>query len=344
MSHNASAIVCSVSNTFASRRSANRRRRNEAREQILEVARRELKAKPFRDLSVDELMQATGLSRTAFYRYFPDREAVLVDLLEEVWGALAEARDVETAGDDRVSASSMAGLAQLLADNRGVLKAIADSAPGDEDVERAYRSFMYSYWIDDLTARVVEAQRLGMAGGLDPELTGEALGWMAERMVTQSLDRDPSEVLDTIIGIIARTLFSGRPADDPVSQSDVGSLAGESETGGTRTETPTAEAATTGTRTGTATAEAATTGTGTETEDDSDRAGAGVEARFGRGTETGETAGRGMEAGETAGRGTETGETVTSPTGTGETLAPRPPPRRRTPTKRGGSASAPPPD
>ena len=189
-----------MSNTFASRRSANRRRRNEAREQILEVARRELKAKPFRDLSVDELMQATGLSRTAFYRYFPDREAVLVDLLEEVWGALAEARDVEFAGDDPVRTPSMVGLAQLLADNRGVLKAIADSAPGDEDVERAYRSFMYSYWIDDLTARVVEAQRLGMAAGLDPELTGEALGWMAERMVTQSLDRDPSEVLDTIVG------------------------------------------------------------------------------------------------------------------------------------------------
>jgi AcrR family transcriptional regulator len=198
-----------VSNTFASRRSANRRRRTEAREQILDVARRQLKIKPFRDLSVDELMQATGLSRTAFYRYFPDREAVLVDLLEEVWGSLAEARDVEVGTGGIASAASMAGLSQLLSENRQVLKAIADAAPGDEDVEQAYRAFMHSYWIEDLTARIVEAQRQGLAAGLDPELAGEALGWMAERLVTQSLHRDPNQVLDTIIAIVAKCLLSG---------------------------------------------------------------------------------------------------------------------------------------
>jgi AcrR family transcriptional regulator len=198
-----------VSNTFASRRSANRRRRSEAREQILDVARRELQIKPFRELGVDELMQATGLSRTAFYRYFPDREAVLVDLLEEVWGALADARDVETATEGMASASSMVGLTQLLSENRHVLKAIADAAPGDEDVEQAYRSFMHSYWIEDLTARIADAQGQGLATGLDPELAGEALGWMAERLVTQSLERDPHEVLDTIIAIVAKCIYSG---------------------------------------------------------------------------------------------------------------------------------------
>ena len=62
---------------------------------------------------------------------------------------------------------------------RPVLKAVADAAPGDEDVERAYRTFMHSYWIDDLTARIVDAQSHGLASGLDPELAGEALGWMA---------------------------------------------------------------------------------------------------------------------------------------------------------------------
>src|ERR1700741_2307724 len=107
-----------MSHTFAARRLANRRRRSEAREQILEVARRELRVRPFRELSVDELMQATGLSRTAFYRYFPDREAVLVDLLEEVWGELAEARD---ANPDPATPASLEGLARLIAENRAVL-------------------------------------------------------------------------------------------------------------------------------------------------------------------------------------------------------------------------------
>jgi AcrR family transcriptional regulator len=202
-----------MSHTFATRRSANRRRRNEAREHILDVARRELQVKPFRDLSVDELMQETGLSRTAFYRYFPDREAVLVDLLDEVWGELAQVRDADP---DVTSAASLARLAELLDENRAVLKAVADAAPGDEDVEQAYRDFMHAYWIEDLTARISEAQSRGLASGLDPQLAGEALGWMAERLVTQSLHRDARQVLDTIISILVKCLYTGDPtASDP---------------------------------------------------------------------------------------------------------------------------------
>jgi TetR/AcrR family transcriptional regulator, ethionamide resistance regulator len=197
-----------VAHTFASRRSANRRRREEARQRILDAARQILQGKPFRDLTVDELMSATGLSRTAFYRYFPDREAVLLELLEEVWGELAEARDAEAVGADFDDATSMARLTELLAANQAVLKAITDAAPGDEDLDRAYRAFMHSYWIEDLTARIVEAQSHGLAAGLDPDLAGEALGWMVERMVTQSVNKDPRLVLETLVTIVRKCLYS----------------------------------------------------------------------------------------------------------------------------------------
>jgi AcrR family transcriptional regulator len=196
-----------VSHTFATRRSENRRRRSETREQILEAARRELKTKPFRELTVDDLMEGTGMSRTAFYRFFPDREAVLIDLLEDVWGTLAEARDREGVGED-VNPDSIAALQELLAENRNLLKAVADATATDEEVERNYRAFMRDYWIDDLTERVKKAQEQGLAQGLDPELAGEALGWMAERLVTQTLDHEPDEVLDTIIAIVTKCVYS----------------------------------------------------------------------------------------------------------------------------------------
>jgi TetR/AcrR family transcriptional regulator, ethionamide resistance regulator len=196
-----------VSHTFATRRSVNRRRRNETREQIVETARRELRTKPFRELTVDDLMQGTGMSRTAFYRFFPDREAVLLDLLEEVWAGIAEARDAEGAGEG-VSAASVAALRELLAENRTLLKAVADATASDEEVEQSYRAFMRDYWINDLTDRIKKAQGQNLAQGLDPELAGEALGWMAERMVTQTLDHEPDKVLDTIIAIVAKCLYS----------------------------------------------------------------------------------------------------------------------------------------
>ncbi|HUJ64526.1 MAG TPA: hypothetical protein VLX59_03245, partial [Acidimicrobiales bacterium] len=103
---------------------------------------------------------------------------------------------------------SVAALRELLAENRGLLKAVADATASDEEVERSYRAFMRGYWIDDLTDRIKKAQERGLAQGLDPELAGEALGWMAERMVTQTLGREPDEVLDTILAVLAKCLYS----------------------------------------------------------------------------------------------------------------------------------------
>ena len=215
-----------MSNTFASRRSANRRRREEARQRILDATRQILQDKPFRDLTVDELMAATGLSRTAFYRYFPDREAVLLELLEEVWGELADARDAEAVGANFDDATSIARLTELLAANQAVLKAITDAAPGDEDLDRAYRAFMHSYWIDDITARIVEAQSHGLGAGLDPGPAGEALGWMVERMVTQSLDKDPRQVLETLITIVRKCLYSDAPNRQSGPAAETGTSSG----------------------------------------------------------------------------------------------------------------------
>lgn len=184
------------------------------------MARSELKVKPFRELSVDDLMEAAGLSRTAFYRYFPDREAVLVDLLEELGGALAEARDMESGERDLTGPPSLTALALVLADNRAVLKAIADAAPGDEDLERAYLEFMQAYWIEDLVARIIDAQAEGLAAGLDPHLAGAAFGWMAERMITQTLDSDPRQVLDTIVAILSTCIYRTSPAPAPAGPAD----------------------------------------------------------------------------------------------------------------------------
>jgi AcrR family transcriptional regulator len=208
-----------MAQTSASRRSEHRRRRSEAKQQILDTARERLQSTSFRDLSIDDLMQGTGLSRTAFYRYFPDREAVLVELLEEVWGSLAQARDevAPTSAGADASADAVGVIAELLGENRAVLKAVADAAAGDEGVEEVYRAFMHDYWIDDIAARITQAQSTGLAAGLDPQLAGEALGWMAERLVTQTLDRDPRQVFDTIIAILVKCLYTPSAAPSAAS-------------------------------------------------------------------------------------------------------------------------------
>jgi AcrR family transcriptional regulator len=201
-----------MSQTLAGRRSANRRRRSETRQQILDVARRQLTTKPFRDLTIDDLMKPTGFGRTAFYRYFPDREAVLFELLEELWGELRLEGDAagfgaSASGLGTFDAEAIGRLYGLVAKNRALFKAIEDAAGGDAEIELAYRTLMRDYWIHDLQARVIDAQAHGFAVGLDPEVTAEALGWMVERFVEETGDRDPRLVVDTIVTIVARCVY-----------------------------------------------------------------------------------------------------------------------------------------
>src|SRR5215218_183950 len=66
-----------------------RRRRKDSEQEILEAAERLLRERPFRELTVDDLMAATTQSRTAFYRHFTGRQDLLIrllsDLNQELW-------------------------------------------------------------------------------------------------------------------------------------------------------------------------------------------------------------------------------------------------------------------
>src|SRR3954447_15048418 len=73
-----------------------RRRRSPgvAEREILAAAEELLRERPFRDLTVDEVMRRTELSRPSFYVYFRDRNHLVLRVVErlgeEQW-ALSEA-------------------------------------------------------------------------------------------------------------------------------------------------------------------------------------------------------------------------------------------------------------
>ena len=89
-----------MSHTFASRRSANRRRRNEARQRILDAARRELETKPFRELSVDDLMKRPGSAGPLSTATSPIARRCYSICLKKCGAALADARDAELGNPD----------------------------------------------------------------------------------------------------------------------------------------------------------------------------------------------------------------------------------------------------
>src|SRR5215210_4938812 len=65
-----------------------RHKPEEAERMILAAGRAFLEEHPFREMTVEEVMIRTGLSRPAFYAYFQDRYDLVTRLLEGIGGLL----------------------------------------------------------------------------------------------------------------------------------------------------------------------------------------------------------------------------------------------------------------
>lgn len=108
-------------------------------------------------------MAQTGLSRTNFYRHFDDVAGLVLRLLEDVGRelyAIGE-RWRRAAGQDftRAAREGLAGIVDFFTRHGPLVRAVADAAATDEQLERGYRGFLEAFadmiqaGLDDLAAR-----------------------------------------------------------------------------------------------------------------------------------------------------------------------------------------------
>src|SRR4051794_3851725 len=99
--------------TGRSRAGRQRAERRDARQRILDAASGLLEELPWHELRLEDLMAAAGLTRTAFYRHFDDRQALLMAMLEQISTDVSAAGATwkQGAGDD--VAELRAGLSEL---------------------------------------------------------------------------------------------------------------------------------------------------------------------------------------------------------------------------------------
>jgi AcrR family transcriptional regulator len=190
-----------------------RRRRSpaEAEREILESAERFLRERPLRELTIDEVMAGTGLSRPAFYVYFRDRHDLILRLIGEIGSELFEMADKWLKGGDL--RAGVEGVVAVYAKHGPVLRAISDAAVDDPDVERAYHALVQRF-IDATAEYIRNEQKGGRAEGMTARRTAAALVWMNERYLSMCLgggnmtkQLKPREVADTLHQIWTRTLY-----------------------------------------------------------------------------------------------------------------------------------------
>ena len=195
-----------------------RRRRTPevAEEEIIHAAEALLRERPFRELTVDEVMRRTELSRPSFYVYFRDRHHLVLRVVEhlgtELWTMSDRWFEGTGPGPLRVR-DAIEGVVAVFERHGAVLHALADAATVDPDVELAYDSLVQGFI--DATARHIEIEiEAGKILPLDPRETAKALIWMEERYLISCLGRTPSAApetaVETLAAIWTRTLYGKR--------------------------------------------------------------------------------------------------------------------------------------
>ena len=193
-----------------------RRRRSpeSAEREILDAAESFLRERPFRDLTVDEVMARTTLSRPSFYVYFRDRHHLAVRLVEGIGGELFDQADrwLQGTGDPRGDIrEALSGVAAVYAKHGLVLRAIADASGHDPEVEEIYHGLIERF-VEASAASIERDTKTGLVTGLDPQATAAALVWMTERYLLQSLGRLPKQPVEKVVEALwtiwVRTLYA----------------------------------------------------------------------------------------------------------------------------------------
>jgi AcrR family transcriptional regulator len=197
---------------------ARRRRRTpeEAEREIISAAESFLRERPFRELTVDEVMRRTDLSRPSFYVYFRDRHQLVLKVVEHLGAELFTMGDrwlAGTAQGPELARAALDGIVAVYVEHGPVMRALADAASDDREVEKAYDALVQR--LIDATARHIEDE---MAAGrirrLDAYETAKALVWMNERYLTLSLGHESltpeKTVSETLARIWNRVLYGAR--------------------------------------------------------------------------------------------------------------------------------------
>jgi AcrR family transcriptional regulator len=187
--------------------------RKETEREILEAAETLLRERPFREVTIPEVMRTAGLKRPAFYAHFRDRGDLMLRVVAHIGALLFEMANRWLEGDEPLSdiPAAVEGVADVYVVHGPVLRALADAAPSDAAVEEAYRGLVQAF-IDATSEHIVADQAAGrIRSSIEADAIARALVWGNERYLSESLGRrpqaDPRAVAAVLSEIWLATLY-----------------------------------------------------------------------------------------------------------------------------------------
>ena len=189
------------------------RKSDKTRQAILDAALDYLWTKPYRSLTVNELMSKAGSSRSVFYRYYDDLPTMMEYLLNEFKEKIMAATGAWLNGEGDpipLLVESLDNLVEVSYQYGPILRAVLDAAPMNERLEKAWTHFAKDF-DDAVTHQIEHQQAAGLIKPFDARPVATALNRMNSEMVSHHFGHSPrgsqTEVRDAIIRVWVATLY-----------------------------------------------------------------------------------------------------------------------------------------
>lgn len=183
---------------------------------ILATAERLLQQRSLGEISVDDLAQGAGISRSAFYFYFPSKDAVVLTLVDRVAEQADTARDRALERQlDNPSAAWRDGIEsfyEVFGAHRPVIRAVTDLSATNAEA-RELRSRVMDGWVSHVTDMIEAERARGAArGAIAPRDLATALVQMNERVLHAIfIEEKPAvrerEVIDTLAHVWRSAIY-----------------------------------------------------------------------------------------------------------------------------------------
>jgi TetR/AcrR family transcriptional regulator, ethionamide resistance regulator len=175
---------------------------------IMQTAERLLEERSLSEISVDDLARGAGISRSAFYFYFPSKDAVVLTLVDRMVAEAASARDEVS---ERLLASdplaawreSLRIFYATFGAHRAVIRAASELGSTNVDARVAHTQILEG-WVADVTERIeAERERGAAPRGAPARDLAVALVQMNERVLSAIfIDETPAVLEGNVLEIL----------------------------------------------------------------------------------------------------------------------------------------------
>lgn len=169
-----------------------------------------LRERRYRDVTVDDVMDEAGLTRTVFYRHFDGIPGIVLGLSEDLLSRVVAEADIGDPTDREMMRRQLALTVDTFREYGPLFLAFDDAAHHDDRVEQALRAFT-NHTVDTTTELIERGVALGHTPPMPVRDVAEALHVMTRHylleLVARDLHFDRDRALNALMTVWTRTTW-----------------------------------------------------------------------------------------------------------------------------------------